>query len=319
MKKYLTLLLLLYSVAQVRAQAYKVFLDADGKRTDSAKAVSYIISRKFTDTSWLMQQYDKHNTIMQAGTFKDKDLHIADGKFVYYSRLYIYKMKLAKFSKPTDTINYLKTYGSFKNGLKDGWWIDYFRNGNKEYANYFVDGKLNGRSESYNRDFNTILVEGNNLDDTRNGEWHIYNPHGVIIQTDTYYRGKLLESKKTYPPYNPPKAPDGFNDFIDLGIRKLINNPADMQLTAFRVVVSFDVDSTGKLSNPKISGKGYKKDFDKELLAMLANSPLWIPANAGEEKKAINDNSLIAIQVSNNRVMIKILDADQSRFYNIMH
>jgi hypothetical protein len=142
MKRFLVVLLLMFIISSANAQVYRMFMKDDGKQTDSAKANSYIIIKKLSDTSWLMQNYDMQNRIMQAGTYKDRNLQIPNGKFVYCDRLNTYNMSKAVLRVGNvDTAIFLRTYGEFKNGKKDGWWIDYVRNGHQEIT--YSTTKLN--------------------------------------------------------------------------------------------------------------------------------------------------------------------------------
>ncbi|MGZ3767220.1 MAG: toxin-antitoxin system YwqK family antitoxin [Mucilaginibacter sp.] len=320
MKKLLLLLVLTLPACFAEAQVYRTFLDENGHSTDSAKAKTYIIFRQLADTAWLMQHYDKNGNIMEAGTFKDRALQIPHGKFVFYHKFAPKNLKNKSFARAgLDTMNHLKTYGVYKDGLKEGYWVDYFPNGHKAVVNYYEHGKLNGPSETYNYDTNTVLARGSYENDQREGHWTLLNPHGVVIQTDVYHLGKVVSSKESMPAYEPPKPMPEFYTYMDKGVHNMINDPADLPQSGIRVVVTVDVSDSGKLSNPKLVGKGYSKSFDKNLLELLGKSPLWVPANTGEEKKPIKDFSILSVEVYNGLVTVKTLDQSKARFYNITH
>jgi hypothetical protein len=316
MKKYFALLLLLLSVAEVEAQAYKMFLNTDGKQTDSVKAISYIIYRKFTDTSWLMQQYDMHNALMQAGTFKDKDLSVPHGQFVYYNHFYTYKLNIPKPNK-LDTSNFMRTYGQYKDGQKNGWWINYFKNGNRSVAEYYRNGVLNGPYLGYVSETGTVFITGNFENDRREGKWATLNAKGDTIQLDNYYHGRIFESTKAMKPYNEPKPTDDFIAFVDRAVRRIVNDNDE-----FKITVGFDIAADGKPSNPTIVSKGYNKYVNAQLIEALKTGPDWVPANEGSNDKPVKDFSAVVIEVVKGG-LVKVTKLNyggtKQRYYNMTH
>ncbi|HAL81748.1 MAG TPA: hypothetical protein DCO83_05545 [Mucilaginibacter sp.] len=315
MKNLLSLLLFLLLAIFANAQVYKTFLDAKDNAVDQSKAKSYLIIKQIADSVWLMKQFDMRDTIMVSGVFKDKALQVPNGKFVYYAKLNPaaygpnFKIKSAR-----DTLNQIKTYGVFKNGLKDGYWIDYFDGQQKSVVEYYENGILNGPYESYNYDTNTVMTQGNYVNGERGGEWHILNRHGDIIQTDLYRNGKVYQSHKSITNYKAPEPAKEFYTFMDKGIRKLINDR-----DVARIVVAFTITVDGKLIAPNIVGKGYKPIFDKQLLDMLPSSPLWKPANQGDVSNPIEDFSIVSIEVLDGQVKTTILNYGKDVFYNLTH
>ncbi len=316
MKKYFILLLILFTVCGARAQVYRTFLDVDDKRIDSVKALSYILVRQVSDTSWLMQQYDMHNSIMQAGTFKDKSLHIPHGKFVYYNKFYTYRMKWSRGFKPPDTSNYLRGYGEYKDGKKNGWWIDYYRNGNKDRAEYYKNGLLDGPYEAYNHDTNTIFTAGNYVNDKREGEWDILSQKGDTLEKDMYFNGKVFERHQQLKQFVAAASPVDFIGMIEEKVTRLIN-----ETDHFKVLIGFDITPEGKVINPKIIGRGYNKSFDKQLLEILSSSPVWVPANSGDPAKPIQDFSAVNIEADNRHVLAILVNYGNSKqmYYNMTH
>ncbi|MDB5132954.1 MAG: Gram-negative bacterial tonB protein [Mucilaginibacter sp.] len=315
MKHFLPFLFFLFVAIFVKAQGYKTFLDEKGNAVDQPKADSYIIVKQLADTVWLMKQYDMRDTIMTSGTYKDKNLQVPDGKFVYYYKLDPkiygpnYKVKSAK-----DTLNRIKTDGVYKNGLKDGYWIDYFDGRQKEFVTYYEKGVLNGPYESYNRETNTVMVQGNYVNGERDGEWHLLNPHGEIIQTDIYRRGKMYKSHKSISNYHAPEPTREFYTFMDKRIQKLINDS-----DVVKISISFTITVDGKLVAPKIVGKGYKEAFDKQLLEMLPSSPLWKPANKGNPGEPVEDSSMVTVEIRNGQIQTTIINYRKDVFYNLTH
>lgn len=316
MKKIIPLFALIITAFTAHAQLYKIFVDENGKRIDSAKALSYIVWRQVSDTSWLMQQYDKHGAILQAGTFKDKDLSIPHGKFVYYSKLTTYNMKFKSALKLTDTSNFLRTYGEFKDGKKEGWWINYFRNGKKESVQYYRNGLMNGPSEVYNYDTNAVLVAGKYVNDQREGEWDMFSASGDTIQRDMYYHGKVFESHKSMKAFHSATPPPSFTTMIERKASRLISS-AD----SVKVMVEFDITAEGKLINPKLIGRSKDKNFDAKLAEIFSASEQWTPASAGDPLKPVKDFSAVRLVIRNGNAEATLINNANAkeRYYNVMH
>lgn len=250
MKKTPFIISFLLIASFANSQGYKLFIDDNGKSINSFTATSYINVKQLADTAWLMQQYDMKNAILQSGMFKDKHLKIPNGKFIYYRKLNFYNNAAMKEALKSDTTNYIMTEGEFKDGKKNGAWIDYFIGGKKKEEAFYKDGVPNGPYRSYNDDHITVALSGNYVDGKREGEWQMFNFEGKVIETDKYRNGKMYNRKMTLDPYNPPKMPNGFETYVDNALKKAI--PAkDLENTAITYTIIFQLQSTGKLLNPK--------------------------------------------------------------------
>jgi len=77
--------------------------------------------------------------------------------------------------------------GSFKNGKKDGSWIEYWDNGQLNYKGDFKNGNLDGSYISY-WDNGQLLTKGNWKNGKEEGYWVYYNKDGTINikKTGTY-------------------------------------------------------------------------------------------------------------------------------------
>ncbi|MBS1520395.1 MAG: hypothetical protein JST50_05325 [Bacteroidetes bacterium] len=316
MKKTLSLFTLIITAFTAHAQLYKMFVDENGKRVDSAKALSYIVWHQVSDTSWLMQQYDKHGTILQAGTFKDKALSIPHGKFIYYSRFNTYKIKLKPARNMEDTSNFLRTYGEFKNGKREGWWIDYFRDGKKQTVQYYRNDVLDGPYEAYNNDPNKVFAAGKYVDDKREGEWYMFSPSGDTIQHDTYYHGRVVESHQSMKAFHSATPPANFIALIEKRASRLISSTDSVS-----VMVNFDVTDEGKLINPKLMRPTRDKSFDAKLIDVFNASDQWTPASAGNPLKPVKDFSAVRLVIKNGDAEASLIDyhGTKERYYNLTH
>ncbi|HTD97873.1 MAG TPA: hypothetical protein VK668_01235 [Mucilaginibacter sp.] len=315
MKRFLLLLFFLMTGVIARAQVYRTYLNDDGKIVKPEKAKSYVVFTQMTDTAWTMKQYDMHDTLIVVGTYKDRNLKIANGTFYYYGRMHA--VKGMKNLTRLDTINHVIGSGTYKNGVKNGYWIDYFSNGQTRQSFYYKNGKLNGPSEFYRPEAFSIIVRGNYVNDTREGEWELFDLKGKVVQKETYVHGELKKMWVDKKSYRFAKPPAEFYGFIDKGIKAFAGHSLPG-----RVVVSFTIATDGTLKEPAIVRKEYNNDnFDKQLLSLLLNSPRWTPATQGNEQKPMEDYSMISIDMdtTNDVVLTTQLENEIRKisFYNL--
>jgi antitoxin component YwqK of YwqJK toxin-antitoxin module len=76
----------------------------------------------------------------------------------------------------------------FKNGVKDGDWLQFYANGSIFLRANYIAGKLQGKFTVYYDD-GKIQFAGQYLDDSRNGDWLKYDRNGILISTINYVRG----------------------------------------------------------------------------------------------------------------------------------
>jgi len=312
MKKLLSTLLFLQVVSLVNAQDYKLFIDDNGRPAEVYKATSYIVVKHLVDTGWLMQNYDMENVILQSGTFKDRNLQIQNGKFVYFRRLNFYNNKEIKESLKSDTANYITTEGSFKDGKKDGQWIDYFTASKVKQEVHYKDGILNGAYRSYNDDQTTIALSGNYVNGARDGDWHIFSPERNVIETEKYRKGKILSRETTFiKSFNLPKPPSGFEDYISGELRRTASSQLLHNLTGSYTII-FTVRADGKVIEPQSTNE--RQDHDpimRAILDIIKNSPSWQPGDIGDKTSPVEDLSAITVEITNGSITIKILDYDK--------
>ena len=190
-----------------------------------------------------MFKYIKYRIFgLKFNTLNDKDyLFDDDGKFVYLDKLYSGKV-IKQNDDGKSIMSYRKgvlhglynevyvsgnqkTFGRFKNGMKDGDWFyndDYidsiYVNGRQEtrdrkmvtyvndeiikveqYKNDFLviethwrNGKLNGKFIEHKDDH---YVTGNYIEGMKNGVWLIYNKDNIIKREETYENDDLKKYK----------------------------------------------------------------------------------------------------------------------------
>ncbi|MBS1530939.1 MAG: hypothetical protein JSU01_11560 [Bacteroidetes bacterium] len=303
------------------AQDYKLYIDNNGSPTDVLKATSYVVVKQLADTGWLMQNYDLENIILQSGTFKDRNLQIQNGKFVYYRRLNFYNNKEIKESLKSDTVNYITTEGLFKDGKKDGRWTDYFTGGKVQQEVHYKNGVLNGPYRSYNDDQTTIALSGSYVNGLRDGNWEIFGPEGEIKATEKYHKGKMLSRKITLGSFNFPKPPDGFDSYVKTEFRKAASSLLIHGTTATYSII-FAVTADGKIIEPESANQ--RQDHDPLMIILLdiiKNSPLWQPGDMGDKSKPVEDLSAISVEIDSGIITIKVLDYDKAKgaHFNLIH
>ncbi|HVS92974.1 MAG TPA: hypothetical protein VHE59_13115 [Mucilaginibacter sp.] len=322
MRKILLTAFLISVVYWARAQNYKLYVDNNGSPTDSLKATSYVVVKQLADTGWLMQNYDLENIILQSGTFKDRNLRIQNGKFVYYRRLNFYNNREIKESLKSDTMNCITTEGSYKDGKKQGRWTDYFISGKIQQEANYKDDVLNGAYCRYNDDQTTMALSGGYAHGLREGKWEIFSSAGKLMATEKYHRGKMV-SRETpvVRPLNLPKPPNGFKAYFTSELRKEASSQLLHNLTR-NYTIFFGVTVEGKVIEPESGDPRQEQDsVTSILLNILKNSPLWQPGDMGDKTKPVEDLSGISVEITNGSVTIKVLDYVKAKgvYFNLAH
>jgi len=84
----------------------------------------------------------------------------------------------------------LRTKGSSTNQLREGKWVWYYENGQKEEEANYKNGKLNGEYIKYTLD-GKIIFKTTYADNLYNGDLFKYNQFGVITEHSTYVQDSL--------------------------------------------------------------------------------------------------------------------------------
>ncbi|MBK6963574.1 MAG: toxin-antitoxin system YwqK family antitoxin [Bacteroidales bacterium] len=101
---------------------------------------------------------------------------VSNGNGVYYSY------------QPGDSTLY--EAGEIKNGLRNGLWSTYYAgSGNILQESSYIDGKLSGSQKSY-FESGQLNLEGEMLNDLREGEWTWYYQNGIVCSTASFKHNK---------------------------------------------------------------------------------------------------------------------------------
>lgn len=76
-------------------------------------------------------------------------------------------------------------------GVKKGYWMEYYEHGGLEAKGNYVNGKMNGYWMVYH-DNGNLEAKGNYINGKRDGIWKEYNPTGRLESKDVYKNGKFI-------------------------------------------------------------------------------------------------------------------------------
>ena len=200
-------------------------------------------------------------------------------------------------------------YRSIRPDNKDGHFIYYFENGERQMECHYRDNLLNGPfkewfesgqlkvSQGFQNDLLDGLYSSWHEDGTRklqlyysggkkNGLFVSYHKNGQKLRSDLYQNDILIEGQcftpqgepaEYYPYIIMPRFPGGRS-----GLRKFFGDELKYPPEARRrglegsVIVLFTVDEEGGVRNPRIIDADHES-FRNEALRLIGLMPLWIP------------------------------------------
>jgi len=280
MKPLLLYLVLFFGIKNADAQINKKFYNKNGKETkDSTKAVAYLLYQKTDqDSVWSAVMLDMHRRPIFKGSYLDEELTIPVGKFVTYQNV-VHQHKVSEHQSSLDTVIAVKQTGYYINGLKEGIWITYFPNGNKQSIKTFENNELNGLFEEYD-DNEIIFSRCNYIKGLREGDSYIFRADSSVASYNKFWHGNSIESKEydakeqfyhAYPGFN-------FNYHVLKYLKKTGLPPAHGN-----VVVAFTVTAEGKLTKPEVQ-MGVNPMLDEAVVEAINNSPSWVCARLNNKR-----------------------------------
>ena len=201
------------------------------------------------------------------------------------------------------------TYKSIRPDNKDGRFIYYYDNGQRQRDCYYRENTLHGtfrewyRSgqqkelQEYNRGLldgpyktwredGSLKLEARYVKGEKSGNFKTYYENGQLIRNDLYEDDKLVEgncytpegeSTDYFPYIVMPKFKEG-----RAGLRKYIEKELKYPQEAKRsgdegyVIIVFTVDENGQVKDPQVVN-GDKDYFNNEALRVVNSFPKWIP------------------------------------------
>ncbi len=277
LKIFSFLILFVYFVNCKAQSSYRVFLTENGEKTGQIQlATSFAIVTPIPeDSAWFVRQFDMKDSILSSGYYKDEQLTILHGKFVYYHKVSVNRGYSFMGEIVVDTVNRIKSEGYYINGLKTGTWLEYFSQGGKSFLNTYDNGLLDGLFQSYDNITGNVVVEGYYVNDKREGDWCMLARDSTAIYTDIYKHGKIVKHLSYINPLqdildakNNKSAVPNFELSVLLS-RKFEHY--NFTIPHGRFYMSFVVTKEGKIINPKVI-ESYEPEFDNIVLQATLNS-----------------------------------------------
>ncbi|NHA07315.1 hypothetical protein G7092_26180 [Mucilaginibacter sp. HC2] len=235
------------------------------------------------DSAWSIRQYDMQDTIMAIGTFKDEQFTIPHGKFIYYVLIPPGKFNIQNGdTQKIDSVfarggNFIDRTGVYLNGKKNGSWKSY-NHQKPAFINTYRDDIQDGLYQSYDYSSGKVLVEGNFINNVRQGDWNSLSYYGDIIKTEVYKDGKIV---KTISYLNDRKfqyVKEGQGSKYDLinYLNLKLSTKKFNKHGRYNVTYSFNLTPNGKLVAPLIEGKS-DQEIDSTIINELSGAPNWEP------------------------------------------
>jgi antitoxin component YwqK of YwqJK toxin-antitoxin module len=270
--KYYTLFLFTLLFRPSFGQVQKIYISNGGKYSDDPKkAVSYITIKKLEgDSSFAVNQYNMHDTLMISGFYKDAGLRIPHGKFVFYQKHSAEKSPKKITSTPDiDTNSFVKLTGYVINGKREGKWLEYLSRDKLAGEYNYVNDKLNGPFKNYYYDNPASWAEGTLVNDSTEGKFYIYNADALLLTEEEYTHDKL-NNRVIH--FNEALMQPNFFSYL---ARKL--KPYQKQLSTLDLRLQFTIAKNGKIINTKIFNS-IDQEMEKAIISTMEHAPEWVPA-----------------------------------------
>ena len=256
------------------------------------QGTAQILDTMYFDPNW--EQTDKEDAYYYRYISTD-----TAGKFRFY----------VEDRFPGGQIQMTGTYKSIRPDNKDGHFVYWYENGEKQMACYYRDNILqgplrewysSGQPESY-QDFSGGLLDGEFTSwredgslklkaryhkGEKHGNFQSFYPNGKMVRNDYFENGQLVEGKcfstegepvEYFPYVLMPSFPGGQS-----ALRRFIENelkyPDEARSRSIEgvVIILFTVDKTGNVKDPRVVN-GDREYFNKEALRVASKLSQWVP------------------------------------------
>ena len=279
----------------VSAQHYERYYNYKWQPCEPIQARFYTELNK-KDSLWERKDYFIHEQSLQmSGSYTDTTCKIAEGHFEYY------------YSNRR-----LQSVGSYKNGKKDGLWLDYYPNQMMQDSIVYVDGNRSGTTlwwhpNGYMRDSAVWNSDGSGVEiswfdngnpssagrysagNNQHGKWQYFHKNGKPSAIELYDKGSLVDKKYFDEDGNPlsdttsrdrPAEFVGGNAAWLKYLTKHVYFPTQYKFDNADkavVVVEATVDEDGNITDVELNTPLYPA-FDEIALKAVRTSPKWQPA-----------------------------------------
>lgn len=151
MKRILVCFLLLFAGLSSDAQIKTILLDGKDQLTlDSTQAVTYAVLGKITgDTVYTFKKYDFSGVLLASGSFRDDNMEVPVGKFVYYNWITPENNNRNDGFEINGKERYIELIGAYRNGRRDGRWISFYPDGKMKQIITFAQGIIHGSYKAF--------------------------------------------------------------------------------------------------------------------------------------------------------------------------
>lgn len=173
----------------------------------------------------------------------------------------------------------------YKDNILHGLLREWYASGQPESYQEYSNGLLDGKYSSWRKD-GSLKLKARYHRGAKHGNFQSYYANGQMIRNDYYENGQLVEGHcyssggepVDYFPYVlMPRFPEGRK-----GIRRFVEEELKYPREALRrniegaVIILFTVDKEGFIKNPRVVN-GDREYFNEEALRVVRQFPRWIP------------------------------------------
>lgn len=228
----------------------RIYYDKQWKKTSKDSGVYYRETRKTKNIYEVKDRYINGKVQME-GTYTSIQPEVKEGLFRYYNET-----------------GKLVSEENYRNNKQEGVSKKYFEDGKQSALHNYVNGKWNGEQYDYYPE-GTVLRKEDYLDGTFI-KGRCYTRSGGDT---TYYALNLVPSF----PDQMPEFPGGEQAMMEYLRKNLIYpNAAEEKHIEGRVVLAFDVDKYGSISDVEIV-KSANPLLDREAVNVIQHMPNWKP------------------------------------------
>jgi antitoxin component YwqK of YwqJK toxin-antitoxin module len=163
------------------AQLKPIYFYGDQVVTDSTLANAYGVYGKLSSEElYVLKMFDLDNNLKLSGSYKDADLKIAHGDFVFYTDVEAFNRTNGTNYSLGEKARFISGKGSYVDGSEQGRWIEFYPDGKVRAVVTYVMGIKHGFYGVYSGKGKTITSGAYKLDQ-QDGEWFLDS--GKVRQT----------------------------------------------------------------------------------------------------------------------------------------